>query len=121
PLWHVRRDMDISNAPQQPVVFCGIARPERFLDQLRAHGVNPAAKKFYRDHHPYSDADVTALLRLKSQEKADGFITTEKDEVNLGVKLERLQPMAVARVTMGITNPADALDTLLRAISNRKP
>lgn len=120
PIWRIRRDIEISGAPNRPVVFCGIARPQRFVDQLRAKAVVPVAEKFYRDHHAYSDSDVDKLLRLKTQNNADGFITTEKDVVNLGQRISRLGPIAIARVTMDIVDPADAIETLLHAIHNRK-
>jgi len=59
-------------------------------------------------------------LRLKTQNGADGFITTEKDAVNLKSDLSRLDPVEVARVTMEIVEPADAIDSMLRRIDPRK-
>jgi tetraacyldisaccharide 4'-kinase len=120
-MWRIRRDIEISGVPARPIVFCGIARPQRFLDQLRSKGINPVAEKFYRDHHAYSDSDIDGLLRLKSQNNADGFITTEKDAVNLGPRMSRLDSIATAKVTMEIIDPPDALDAVLQFIRNRKP
>jgi hypothetical protein len=54
------------------------------------------------------------------QSNADGFITTEKDVVNLGPRISRLSPTAIARVAMEIVDPADALDTVLRVIDDRR-
>jgi tetraacyldisaccharide 4'-kinase len=119
-IWRIRRDIQLTSSPVRPVVFCGIARPQRFVDQLRAMAVSPVAEKFYLDHHAYSESDVDELLTLKTQSNADGFITTEKDVVNLGQRISRLGPMAIARVTMDIVDPADAIDALLHAIHNRK-
>ena len=119
-VWRVQRDVIVDNAPEHPLVFCGIARPQRFVEQLQAQGLTPAACKFYRDHHPYSDADVHDLIRLKEQTRSDGFITTEKDAVNLGSKISRLEPIAISRVTIKIVEPSDALDTALRVIQTRK-
>ena len=93
---------------------------QRFIDDLQAAGVHPAAQKFYRDHHPYFDSDIDELIRLKVQTSADGFVTTEKDAVNLGSRIARLEPVAVAQVTMDLGDPAGALDTILLAISDRK-
>jgi tetraacyldisaccharide 4'-kinase len=76
----------------------------------------PVVEKFYPDHHAYSDADVEELLRLKTESRADGFITTEKDAVNLESKISRLNPVALARVTMEVVEPADAIDSMLRLI-----
>jgi tetraacyldisaccharide 4'-kinase len=120
PVWRIRRDVEISGAPARPVVFCGIARPKRFLEQLRSKGINSVAEKVYRDHHAYLDADIDELLRLKTQSNADGFITTEKDWLNLGQRIARLGTIATAKVTMEIVDPADALDAVLRAIYARR-
>ena len=120
-IWRIRRDIEIDRAPRRPVAFCGIARPQRFLEQLRSRGISPVAEKFYRDHHAYSDCDIDELLRLKTQRNADGFITTEKDAVNLGTRMSRLGSIAVAKVTMEITDPPDALDAVLQFIRNREP
>jgi tetraacyldisaccharide 4'-kinase len=119
PVWRIRRDIQIACAHSRPVVFCGIARPRKFMQQVRAKGLVPAAERFYRDHHPYSDSDVEDLLRLKTKNRADGFVTTEKDAVNLGSRISRLDP-TVALVTMEIIEPADAVDTMLRVLDARK-
>jgi tetraacyldisaccharide 4'-kinase len=115
----VRRGISIQSVPQKPAIFCGIARPQRFLEQLRAQGIEPVAQKFYRDHHAYSDSDIQELIRLRDQKGATSFITTEKDAINLGPRIAKLGTVAVAEVTMEIVEPADALDTLLRAIHDR--
>ena len=39
--------------PPRPVAFCGIARPQSFLLQLRAAGIDPIAEAFFRDHHAW--------------------------------------------------------------------
>ena len=116
----VKRDIAIENFSKRALVFCGIARPESFVNQLRAHGIEPVAQKFYRDHHRYSSADVQELARLRDQQGAEGFITTEKDVVNLGRRISDLGWVAVARVTMQF-EPADALDAILRAITDLRP
>jgi tetraacyldisaccharide 4'-kinase len=120
-IWRIRRDLQFTDSPARPIVFCGIARPNGFLDQLRSKGVSPVAEKFYRDHHAYSERDVDDLLRLKTRSNADGFITTEKDAVNLGARMSRLGSIAVAKVAMEFIDPPDALDTVLQFIRNRKP
>jgi tetraacyldisaccharide 4'-kinase len=120
PLWRVRRGISIANTPDKPVAFCGIARPQRFVEQLQASRVRLVAQKFYRDHHAYSDRDIEELIRLRDQNGGGGFVTTEKDAVNLGSKISRLGTVAIARVTMEIVEPADALDTILRTITDRK-
>lgn len=119
-LWRLRRGIAPRNVPPRPVVFCGIARPQNFVLQLRTANIEPAAEAFYRDHHAYSERDVRDLLALKEKSEAGGFVTTEKDAVNLGVNLSALEPLCVVPVRMQLDDPANALDTILRTIEDRK-
>jgi len=117
-VWRVRRGIVVKNAPARPVVFCGIARPKNFLLQLRTAGVEPAAEAFYRDHHAYCEHDIRDLLNLRARSEADGFITTEKDAVNLGGFLASLQPITIVPVKMELVDAANAVDTMLRVIED---
>lgn len=119
-VWRVRRTLTVPATPQNPIAFCGIARPRKFIEQLRAIGIQTLAEKFYRDHHQYTSHDVRELLRLRDQNHADGFITTEKDAINLGTHLSEISPI-IARVEMELTDPAGVVDTILRVIADRKP
>ena len=119
-VWRVRRGIHPQNVPPRPVVFCGIARPQNFVLQLRAASIEPVAEAFYRDHHAYSEKDVRELLDLKQRSEAGGFVTTEKDAVNLGPYLSALEPLTVVPVRMELADAANALDTMLRRIEERK-
>jgi len=119
-VWRVRRGIATQNVPPRPVVFCGIARPQTFVLQLRAAQIEPAAEAFYRDHHAYSEKDVRELLALKQRSEAGGFVTTEKDAVNLGPYLSALEPLSVIPVRMELADATNALDTMLRVIEERK-
>jgi tetraacyldisaccharide 4'-kinase len=118
--WRVRRGILVENIPNRPVVFCGIARPQNFLLQLRTAGIEPVAQALYRDHHAYSERDIQDLLKLRQQSKAEGFVTTEKDAINLGGFLATLQPLAVVPVKMELMDAANAVDTMLRMIAERR-
>jgi tetraacyldisaccharide 4'-kinase len=119
-VWRVRRGIVPQNVPPRPVVFCGIARPQNFLLQLRAANIEPVAEAFYRDHHAYGEKDIRELLELKQRSEAGGFVTTEKDAVNLGGYLAALAPLGVVPVKMELSDAANAVDTILHKISERK-
>jgi tetraacyldisaccharide 4'-kinase len=119
-VWRVRRGISPTNLPARPIVFCGIARPQNFLLQLRTAGIEPAAQALFRDHHAYNERDIQDLLKLRQQSEAEGFVTTEKDAINLGGFLAALQPLAVVPVKMELVNAANALDTMFRMIAERR-
>jgi tetraacyldisaccharide 4'-kinase len=119
-IWRVRRGINPQNVPPRPVAFCGIARPQNFLLQLRAAGIDPVAEAFFRDHHAYTEKDVNDLLQLRRQSEAGGFVTTEKDAVNLGGYLAALASLAVVPVKMELADAANAVDTMLRVIEERR-
>jgi tetraacyldisaccharide 4'-kinase len=123
PVWRIKRELVLPNLPSAPIVFCGIARPEQFFAQVRAAGITPAAEIDFRDHHAYTRGDVDRLLasRAKLGAGGGGFLTTEKDAVNLGSLQADLKPLAVGVLTVTIDNSDAVVDAILARISERKP
>ncbi len=119
-VWRARRGIVANNVPRRPVAFCGIARPQNFFLQLRKAGVEPAAEAVYRDHHAYTENDIRELLALQASSQAGGFVTTEKDVVNLGTYFAALDPISVVSVQMDLEDSANAVDTMLRIVGERK-
>jgi tetraacyldisaccharide 4'-kinase len=121
-VWKARRGLELQkvNMPERPVVFCGIARPQNFVLQLRTAGMEPVAEAFFRDHHAYTENDIRDLMQLRERSDAQGFVTTEKDAVNLGGYLSALAPIAVVPVKMELADAANALDAILRVIEGRR-
>jgi tetraacyldisaccharide 4'-kinase len=119
-VWRVKRGILLKDVPARPVAFCGIARPQGFLLQLRTAGIEPAAEAVYRDHHSYTEKDIRELLQVKHDSGADGFVTTEKDAINLGGYLSVLEPISVVPVKMELLDAANAVDTMLATIEKRR-
>jgi tetraacyldisaccharide 4'-kinase len=119
-VWRVRRGIQLDPISGPQIAFCGIARPKNFFAELRTMGVEIAAEVAFRDHHRYTAADAQRLRELKGRQNARGFITTEKDAVNLGLLANELEPLSIARVSMAFESPADAVDTMLRIVAERK-
>ncbi len=120
-VWHMRREIVLAPMPSSPLVFCGIARPEQFFAQVRAAGVTPAAEVVYRDHHAYDHTDIERLLAMRRELNADGFLTTEKDAINLGAMTSQLAPLSIATLKLTLDRPADFVDAILARIAERKP
>jgi tetraacyldisaccharide 4'-kinase len=123
-IWRVERKLDLPSLPAAPILFCGIARPEQFFVQVRAAGVTPAAEIEFRDHHAYNSDDIQMLIDIRRDKPGEGFLTTEKDAINLGALLgvnqTALKPLAVAELRVTIEHPADVLDAILTTIEKRK-
>ncbi len=118
PIWRIKRDLVLPilpPAPFSPIVFCGIARPEQFFAQVRAAGVTPAAEVEFRDHHAYDRNDISRLLGLRGKLGSGGFLTTEKDTVNLGALQVKLTPLAVATLKLTLDHPTDIVDAIFAA------
>jgi tetraacyldisaccharide 4'-kinase len=120
-IWRMQREIAVPAAPIAPIVFCGIARPQQFFAQVRAAGITPAAEVIFRDHHAYDRSDIERLLAMRGKLSAGGFLTTEKDEVNLGSLQNDLKPFAVAALSLALDHPTDVVDAVLARIEKRKP
>ncbi|MBZ5647872.1 MAG: tetraacyldisaccharide 4'-kinase [Acidobacteriia bacterium] len=118
--WRARRGILPKDVPARPIAFCGIARPQNFFLQLRKAGIEPAGEAVFRDHHAYTEKDVHDLLHLAQRSEAGGFVTTEKDAVNLGGLFSALDPLAVVPVRLEILDAQAALDSMLSAIAQRR-
>jgi tetraacyldisaccharide 4'-kinase len=121
PIWRVERELILPNLPPAPIAFCGIARPEQFFAQVGAAGITPAAQLSFGDHHAYSQSDIRRLLAERTRLHAGGFLTTEKDAVNLGALQGELEPLAIAVLKLTLDHPADVVDTMLARITEHRP
>jgi tetraacyldisaccharide 4'-kinase len=119
-VWHVHRDIAPPETLEPWFAFCGIARPQNFFTQLEAAQVVLAGTRSFRDHHRYTGEDVRELQRLRQQAGAPAFVTTEKDAVNLGARLQALQPIHLVHVRMELEEADAALDAMLAALAERK-
>jgi len=120
-IWRMHREILVPAMPVAPIVFCGIARPQQFFAQVRAAGIAPAAEVEFRDHHAYDGSDTKSLLAKRGKLGAGGFLTTEKDAVNLGPLQADLKPLAVAALSLSLEHPTDVLDIILARITEQKP
>jgi tetraacyldisaccharide 4'-kinase len=118
-LWKADRSIRIGETPPGQIAFCGIARPNNFFRALQQSGLEPAATIAFRDHHVYTAKDIEHLLRQRDQKKVQGFVTTEKDAINLGAFAERLAPVFPVPVRMELQDADSAVESLLTTIATR--
>lgn len=67
---------------QRVLGFCGIGRPEKFLDTLRGIGAEVAVFRAFPDHHAFTPQEAMDLVRMASEQGLT-LVTTEKDQARL--------------------------------------
>ncbi|MEW5723957.1 MAG: tetraacyldisaccharide 4'-kinase [Thermodesulfobacteriota bacterium] len=94
------------------VAFCGLARPEAFLETLAGLGVRETLLIKWPDHYRPRDRDLRLIEAKVRELGADGAVTTAKDAVklagrSLGNGPARPFEAFVLEVEMEITGRAD--------------
>jgi tetraacyldisaccharide 4'-kinase len=115
-IWRAQREIVVPPNLVSPIVFCGIARPQQFFAQIRGAGIVPAAEIVFRDHHAYDLDDIQALLSTRRDRVGVGFVTTEKDAINLGSERHCLDPLAIAELILTLGDSSEILDGILSKI-----
>jgi tetraacyldisaccharide 4'-kinase len=122
-IWIVGRELEVPAPSGAAVVFSAIAHPEEFVEELRRQGIVIATTRAWRDHHRFTDADVTMLCAEAVKEKARCFLTTEKDMARLTkvqrARFEETAPLLAAVLTARLRNPEPALDALEQRLRRR--
>jgi tetraacyldisaccharide 4'-kinase len=118
PLLQMTRTMNVQpHLAGSVVAFCGIARPHGFFAGLRSAGVNVVAERAFRDHHAYTLDDIQELQKLSVESGVAGFITTEKDQINLGALAEQLRPLMIAKLSLSVDDPNTLLDLVTKLVA----
>jgi tetraacyldisaccharide 4'-kinase len=114
-MWVVRRAVEFPGASDGldskggVVAFCGIARPDNFIDTLRTGGARVVDSIAFPDHHRYTAENMRQLTESLRARAGDAFITTEKDAVkltpDLRAQLEAAAPVFVARLQAAFLDP----------------
>ena len=125
PVWHIRRSLQFARPtlvlPKRSFAFCGIARPQSFINMLTQQGLTLVATTTFSDHHRYSQRDIDRLLKHARNANADGFITTEKDAVKLSPgmreRLEWLGPLHVPELKVTFVDEHTVLEQLISKVA----
>ena len=79
-----------ADLPAPALAFAGIARPQRFFDDLAAAGVGLAGTVSFPDHHAFTFADLERVAAAAREGGAAALVTTEKDAVRLPDRLPEI-------------------------------
>jgi tetraacyldisaccharide 4'-kinase len=100
-------------ARMKVLAFCGIARPQRFRDQLLAAAVEPVCFLTFPDHHDYPARSLDKVARAGRACGAQAAVTTEKDAVKLAGRTDPPGPLPVYVLRVGLEIEAGFYQRLL--------
>lgn len=103
------------------LAFAGIGTPEVFFQELEELGARVLEAVPYRDHHPFTRADLAQLERWAGLMNAQALITTEKDGVRLAPFLPAAIPTLALRIEMAVLDDAEAFRTAVVGAVRRGP
>ena len=69
--------------PRRAFIFCAIGNPLSFRESVKEMNVEIVGRRFFMDHHMYTDKDKEKLICLKDKKNADVLLTTPKDMIKL--------------------------------------
>jgi tetraacyldisaccharide 4'-kinase len=98
--------------------FCGLGNPDAFFRDLRDWGLTVCGQLSFPDHHCYTEEDILQIHLGAKRAGANAFVTTEKDEKNLGGVGFKNAPVYVSVIDLVVSPEADfknALDQTLQA------
>ncbi|MGH9800562.1 MAG: tetraacyldisaccharide 4'-kinase, partial [Blastocatellia bacterium] len=82
-------------AGKKVAAVSGIAKPDRFNDDLRKAGIRIVLRRDFPDHHHYSAAEFSATAEAAQSANAEAIIVTEKDAANLSREFIRQSSLPV--------------------------
>lgn len=99
--------------------FAGIGRPEKFYNTLKSIGCNVVETRSFDDHHPYSEAEIVAIL---SDAVDMSVVTTAKDHVRLSADHQKRIKTVNVELDWKDTGEIDSLlDDLLNQAQTLEP
>ena len=108
------RDGARTAAPRRVFVLAAIARPERLVRDVEAHGTRVVGRALFRDHHRFTGEETAAAIAATRAAGADAVVTTEKDAVRLDWPADAV-PLIVHRIEASIEDEGRLRALLLRA------
>ena len=93
--------------------FCGIGQPESFFGEAMRLGYELVAERRFPDHNRYTPGQLKGLCRMAASSRAEAFLTTSKDAMNLGDGSGLNLPAYCLRIDVGIDRGDDLVEEVL--------
>jgi tetraacyldisaccharide 4'-kinase len=100
--------------------LCGIGNPQAFAEDILQAGIHIVSESFFRDHHPFTQADLDRATTEAQQAAADMMITTEKDAVRLEGLRHGGVPVYAAQMEIQSDDEVRLKSLLLRTVTRKK-
>ncbi len=94
--------------------FCGIGRPGSFFVSARDLGCDVVLERAYRDHNRYTERDLGRLRDAALSVRAEAFLTTAKDGMNLADATLLELPAYSLEIELEVEDAEGLLDRVLR-------
>jgi len=99
------------DAPERAFVFCGIGWPERLVKDVAGRGVTVVEKRFFRDHHSFTESDLKEVAEAASAAGATAVVTTAKDAIRI-----QAWPFPLPLLVLSARLDIEGLPTVLKRI-----
>ncbi len=83
-------------------LFCGIAKPNRFVQEIKRKGLFVIDTQFLADHASFSEEKLMLFAEKSKNKGAKMLICTEKDSVKLILRKELPIPVSIAKLSLKI-------------------
>ncbi len=100
--------------------FCGIGNPSAFFDDLKTWGIQLAGRATFRDHHLYTDADLSELESRALAAGADALLCTEKDLQDLTPLRTNRLPIFFCTIALRFNDEASLWQNILETLARAK-
>lgn len=106
----------IEFAGKNVAAVSGIAKPDRFNNDLRNAGLQVVVRRDFPDHHRYASGEFAEILREAQAANAEAIIVTEKDAANLPKELFNHSPLPIfaAQIEFQCAEANQLIELLLR-------
>ncbi|MGB7024828.1 MAG: tetraacyldisaccharide 4'-kinase [Candidatus Acidiferrales bacterium] len=102
---------------QKCFAFCGIGNPSAFFDDLTKWGIQLAGHAIFRDHHLYTEADLSELESRALSAGADALLCTEKDIQDLTPLRTNRLPILFCKIALRFNDEAALWQTILLKVA----
>jgi tetraacyldisaccharide 4'-kinase len=100
--------------------FCGIGNPAAFFDDLAKWGIQVAGHATFRDHHLYTEADLSDLESRALAAGAGALLCTEKDIQDLMPLRTNRLPILFCKIALRFNDEASLWQTILDKLERAK-